>query len=176
MVSVGNGRSKGRPCLWRDILRIISTCVPGPGGPGGKWRRRTEGVGSVKDAWCYLPRLSLSPVRCPGGVRSRVAVRGEHRHDALALPSAARGIVQVARLTRLDGTVAGGRVNSTRRLRGRLSRVFLMCSENHLGEYRAVYMFCTRSHSSMVSLTMSAERGEGVLSARSRANLRETFE
>ena len=51
-----------------------------------------------------------------------------------------------------------------------------MLSENHLGEYRTLYMFCTRSHSSRVPLTMSAERGEGALRARSRANIREVFE
>ena len=37
-------------------------------------------------------------------------------------------------------------------------------------------MVRTWSHSSMVSLTMSAESGDGVLSARSRANLKEAFE
>ena len=34
----------------------------------------------------------------------------------------------------------------------------------------------TWAHSSMVSLTMTAESGDGVLSARSRANLKEAFE
>ena len=51
-----------------------------------------------------------------------------------------------------------------------------MFSKNQRGEYRALYMFRIRSHSSMVSLTMSAETGEGALSARSRANLRGAFE
>ena len=37
-------------------------------------------------------------------------------------------------------------------------------------------MVRTWSHSSMVSLTMSAESGDGVLSAKSRANLKEAFE
>ena len=53
--------------------------------------------------------------------------------------------------------------NSTRRLRGRLSRVFLIFSKNQVGEYRALYMVRTRSHISMVSLTMSAESGDGAL-------------
>ena len=47
---------------------------------------------------------------------------------------------------------------------------------NQVGEYRASNMVRTWSHSSMVSLTMSAESGEGALSTRSRANLREAFE
>ena len=159
------------------MLRFISTCAPGPGNPGGEWRHGTEGVGGVKDAWYYLPRLSLSPVRCPGGVRSRVAVRGERRHDALALPSAARGIVQVARLTRLDGTVAGGRVEFDSAVtKTAFAGLFNVFREPFGGVPGGVYMFCTGSHSSMVSLTMSAERGEGGLSARSRANLREAFE
>ena len=51
-----------------------------------------------------------------------------------------------------------------------------MFPENQVGEYRALYMVRTRLHSSMVSLTMSAESGDGALSARSRANLREAFE
>ena len=66
--------------------------------------------------------------------------------------------------------------NSTRRLRGPLSRTFFMLSENHVGEYRAHYMIRTWSHSSLVSLTMSAESGQGALSAKSRANLKEVFE
>ena len=66
--------------------------------------------------------------------------------------------------------------NSTRRLRGLLSRAFLMLSENQGGEYRALYMVRIKSHSSIVSLTISAESGDGALSARSRANLREAFE
>ena len=35
-----------------------------------------------------------------------------------------------------------------------------MFSEKQMGEYRTLYILRTRSHSSMVSLTMSAERGE----------------
>ena len=66
--------------------------------------------------------------------------------------------------------------NSTRRLRGRLSRVFLILFVNQVGEYRASNMVRTWSHNLMVSLTMSAESGDGVLSARSRANLKEAFE
>ena len=83
--------------------------IPGSERPGGEWCG-TEGVECVKDAWCYLPWWSISRIPCPGGVRSRVAVRGERRHDALALPSAARGFVTVARVTRFDGAVAGRRV------------------------------------------------------------------
>ena len=41
-----------------------------------------------------------------------------------------------------------------------------MLSENHVGEYRAQYMVRTWSHSSMVSLPMSAESREGALSAK----------
>ena len=66
--------------------------------------------------------------------------------------------------------------NSTQRLRGRLSRAFFMLFENQRGEYRASNMARTWAHSSMVSLTMTAESGDGVLSARSRANLKEAFE
>ena len=51
-----------------------------------------------------------------------------------------------------------------------------MLSVNQVGEDRALYMVRTKSHSSMASLTMSAESVDGVLSARSRANLREAFE
>ena len=92
------------------MLKIISTCAPGPGDLGGGGGAKPGGVGGVKDAWCYLPWLSLTPVQFPGGIRFGVAVRGERRHNALGLPSAARGTFAVARLTRLDGTVAGGRV------------------------------------------------------------------
>ena len=110
MVSVGHGRSEGRPCLWREMLQIISACAPWPGDPGGEWRRKTGGVGGVKGAWCYLPWLSITPVRFPGGVRSGVAVRDELRHDTLDLPSAARGFIAVVRFARLYGTVASGRI------------------------------------------------------------------
>ena len=51
-----------------------------------------------------------------------------------------------------------------------------MLSENQVGEYRALYIVQTKSRSSMVSLTMSAESRDGALSARSKANLREAFE
>ena len=66
--------------------------------------------------------------------------------------------------------------NSTRWLRGRLSRAFWMLFKSQVGEYRAPYIVLTWSHSSVVSLTMSAESEKGTLSARSRANLREAFE
>ena len=158
------------------MLRIISTCAPGPGDPGGEWRRETGGVGGEKDAWCYLPWLSLIPVQFPGRFRSGVAVRGERRHDALGFPSAARGFFAVARLSRLDGTVASGRVELDSAATRTTFAGLLDVSENHFGEYRALYMCCTSSHSSMVPLTVSTERGEGVLSARSRANLRAAFE
>ena len=93
------------------MLRIISACATGPGDPGGKWRRKTGGVGDVKDAWCYLPWLSFIPVRLSGGVRFRIAVCGERRHHALCLPSPARGFFAVARPTRIDETVAGGGID-----------------------------------------------------------------
>ena len=51
-----------------------------------------------------------------------------------------------------------------------------MLFKSQVGENRAPYIVLTWSPSSMVSLTMSAESGEGALSARSRANLREAFE
>ena len=51
-----------------------------------------------------------------------------------------------------------------------------MFSENQVSEYRALYIVRTRSHNSMMSLMMSAESGDGALSARSRVNLREAFE
>ena len=74
-------------------------------------RSETEAVGGVKDAWCYLPWLSFIPVRFPGRVRSSVAVRSKLRHHALRLPSPACGFFAVARLARIDGTVAGGGVD-----------------------------------------------------------------
>ena len=60
----------------------------------------------MKGAWYYLPWWSVVPIR----VRSRVAVRGERRHHALAFSSAAWGFVTVARAARFDWAVAGGRV------------------------------------------------------------------
>ena len=70
----------------------------------------------------------------------------------------------------------GGESNSTRRLRGQLSRDFLTLFVNQVGEYQASNMVRTGSLSSRVSLTMSAKRREGALSARSRVNLGEAFE
>ena len=75
---------------------------PGSERSGGRMTVQNRRGRGVKDAWYYLPWWSISPIRCPEGVRSRVAVRGECRHDALALPSAARGFVTVARATRFD--------------------------------------------------------------------------
>ena len=94
--------------LGEDAANHFSV-FPGSERSGGGMTVRNRGVGGVKDAWYYLP-WSISPIRCPGGVRSRVADRGERRHDALVLPSAACGFVTVARATRFDGAVAGGRV------------------------------------------------------------------
>ena len=51
-----------------------------------------------------------------------------------------------------------------------------MAVENHLGEYWALYICCTCSHSSMIALAMLLERDEGVVSARSRANRKEAFD
>ena len=73
---------------------------------GGNLRCGTEGVGGVKNAWYYLPWWSIVPIR----VRSRVAVCSKHRHGALSLSSSARGFVTVARATRFDRAIAGGRV------------------------------------------------------------------
>ena len=64
----------------------------------------------------------------------------------------------------------------TRQVRVWPSRAFLVAVENHFGEYLALYICFTSSHSSMVPLAMSVERGEGVFNARSRANRREAFE
>ena len=77
---------------------------------------------------------------------------------------------------RFDGAVAGGRVEFDSAVARAAFAGLSDISENQVGEYRALYMVRTRSHSSMVSLTMSAECGDGALSARSRANLREAFE
>ena len=94
--------------LERIAANDFGVC-PGAGRSGGGWYK-TEGVGGVKDAWCYLPRLSLTPVRFLGGVLSGVAVRGECRHNALSIPSTARGYIAAARRARLYGTVASGGV------------------------------------------------------------------
>ena len=106
VISVGNGRSESRPRLGATMQQVISVCSPGPRDTGGEWRCGTERVGGVKNASYYLPWWSIVPIR----VGSRVAVRSERRHDALALSSAAHGFVTVARATRFDGAIAGGRV------------------------------------------------------------------
>ena len=108
MVSVGRGRSEDRLYRRRVATRINSTCVPGSGDPGGKWGRYVGGVGGVENAWRSLSRWSFVPVRFPARVQSVVAVRRERRHHALGLSTPTRGFFAVARLTRLDETVAGG--------------------------------------------------------------------
>ena len=126
----------------------------------------------MKNAWYYLPWWSIVPIR----VRSRVAVRSKRRHGALALSSAARGFVTVARATRFDRAIAGGRVELDSTVARAAFAGFFVLFENQTGEYRASNMARTWAHSSMVSLTISAESGDGVLSPRSRANLKEAFE
>ena len=118
--------------LERDAANHFGVC-PGSGRSGGGIKVWNRGGRGRERRVIYLPWWSLSPIRCPRGIRSRVAVRGKRRHDALALSSAARGFITVARLTRFDGESLADESNSTRRLRGRLLRVFLMFSENQRG-------------------------------------------
>ena len=77
------------------------------------WAGRSGGGVEVRNRGgpgYYLPRLSLTSVRFPGGVLSGLAVRGECRHNALGHPSTAPGYIAVARRARLYGAVASGRV------------------------------------------------------------------
>ena len=110
-VSVERECSEDRLYRRRLARRIKSRCAPGSGDPGGKWGRYTVGVGGVENAWINLPRRSFFPVRFPERVRSGVAVCRERHHHMLGLSTPARGFFAVARLTRLDGTVAGGGVD-----------------------------------------------------------------
>ena len=103
---------------------------------GGVMTVRDRGGRGVKNAWYYSPWWSIVPIR----VRSRVAVRSKRRHGALALSSAARGFVTVARATLFDRAIAGGRVELDSTVtRAAFAGLFVLF-ENQMGEYRASNM------------------------------------
>ena len=95
--------------LERDAANHFDVC-PGAGRSGGGIEARNRRGRGRERRVVLLALVFAYPGPIPWGVRSGVAVRGKRRHDALGLPSAARGLFVVAWQARLDGTVASGRV------------------------------------------------------------------